>query len=41
MIDGLILPPGAGQRIPGTGMTVKVGADRSRSWSMFEAVRAV
>lgn len=37
MTDGLILPRGAGQRIPGTGMTLKVGADRSKNWSMFEA----
>ena len=37
MTDGLILPPGAGKRIPGSGLTLKVGADRSRSWSMFEA----
>src|SRR6266446_9325243 len=37
MTDGLILLPGAGHRIEGAGMTLKVGADRSRSWSMFEA----
>src|SRR5437762_14188940 len=37
MTDGLILPPGAGKRIPGSGLTLKVGADRSRNWSMFEA----
>jgi quercetin dioxygenase-like cupin family protein len=37
MTDGLVLPPGAGQRVQGAGMTLKVGADRSRSWSMFEA----
>src|SRR5258707_13810279 len=36
MTDGLILLPGAGHRIEGAGMTLKVGADRSRSWSMFE-----
>src|SRR5262245_45280690 len=37
MTDGLVLPPGAGQRIQSAGMTLKVGADRSKSWSMFEA----
>jgi mannose-6-phosphate isomerase-like protein (cupin superfamily) len=37
MTDGLVLPPGGGQRIQGAGMTLKVGADRSRNWSMFEA----
>ena len=37
MTDGLVLPPGGGQQIPGAGMTLKVGAGRSRSWSMFEA----
>ena len=36
MTDGLILLP-RGHRIEGAGMTLKVGADRSRSWSMFEA----
>lgn len=36
MTDGLVLPPGGGRRLQG-GMTLKVGADRSRSWSMFEA----
>jgi mannose-6-phosphate isomerase-like protein (cupin superfamily) len=37
MTDGLVLPPGGGRRIGGAGMTLKVGADRSGSWSMFEA----
>lgn len=37
MTDGLVLPPGGGQQIQGAGMTLKVGADRSRRWSMFEA----
>jgi quercetin dioxygenase-like cupin family protein len=36
MTDGLVLPPGAGHRIQGTGMTLKVGAGRSEVWSMFE-----
>lgn len=37
MTDGLILPPGAGRSIPGAGMTLKVGAERSSAWSVFEA----
>jgi mannose-6-phosphate isomerase-like protein (cupin superfamily) len=37
MTDGLVLPPGAGNAIQGAGMVLKVGAERSRSWSMFEA----
>lgn len=37
MTDGLVLPPGAGHRIQGAGMTLKVGAERSRNWSVFEA----
>jgi oxalate decarboxylase/phosphoglucose isomerase-like protein (cupin superfamily) len=35
MTDGLLLPPGGGHRIQT--MTLKVGADRSRNWSAFEA----
>jgi oxalate decarboxylase/phosphoglucose isomerase-like protein (cupin superfamily) len=35
MTDGLLLPPGGGQRIQT--MTLKVGAERSKAWSMFEA----
>lgn len=35
--EGLVLPPGAGHRIGGSGMTLKVGAERSRLWSTFEA----
>jgi oxalate decarboxylase/phosphoglucose isomerase-like protein (cupin superfamily) len=35
MADGLILAPGAGGRIQT--MTVKVGAERSSAWSVFEA----
>lgn len=37
MTDGLLLPPGAGRAVPGAGMTLKVGADRSTAWSAFEA----
>ena len=37
MADGLVLPPGAGQRINGGGMTLKVGAGQSKAWSVFEA----
>jgi oxalate decarboxylase/phosphoglucose isomerase-like protein (cupin superfamily) len=35
--DGLVLPPGTGRRIQTAGMTLKVGAGQSESWSMFEA----
>lgn len=35
MTDGLLLPPRAGRRIQT--MTLKVGADRSKVWSTFEA----
>ena len=37
MTDGLVLAPGAGRRIQGAGMTLKVGADQTPTWSMFEA----
>ena len=37
MADGFVLPPGAGHRIRGAGMTLKVGAEQSGSWSAFEA----
>jgi mannose-6-phosphate isomerase-like protein (cupin superfamily) len=37
MTDGLVLHPGEGQLIGGAGMTLKVGAGQSRSWSVFEA----
>ncbi len=37
MTDGLVLPPGAGSRIEGAGMTLKVGAGQSKNWSLFEA----
>jgi len=36
MTDGVVLPPGGGRRIQSAGMTLKVGAERSRNWSMFE-----
>jgi quercetin dioxygenase-like cupin family protein len=37
MTDGLMLAPGAGTRLANAGMTLKVGAERSKAWSMFEA----
>ncbi len=37
MADGFVLPPGAGHRIQGAGMTLKVGAEQSGRWSAFEA----
>jgi oxalate decarboxylase/phosphoglucose isomerase-like protein (cupin superfamily) len=37
MADGCVLPPGAGHRIRGAGMTLKVGAEQSGRWSAFEA----
>jgi oxalate decarboxylase/phosphoglucose isomerase-like protein (cupin superfamily) len=37
MTDGLVLPPGAGRRIEGGGMILKVGAGQSGAWSAFEA----
>jgi quercetin dioxygenase-like cupin family protein len=37
MADGFVLPPGAGHRIRGAGMTLKVGAEQSGRWSAFEA----
>ena len=35
MTDGLLIPPGGGRRIQT--MTLKVGAERSKNWSAFEA----
>jgi mannose-6-phosphate isomerase-like protein (cupin superfamily) len=35
--DGQVLAPGAGQLIPAAGMTLKIGADQSARWSVFEA----
>ena len=37
MTDGLLLRAGAGRRIQGASMTLKVGAGQSRAWSAFEA----
>jgi mannose-6-phosphate isomerase-like protein (cupin superfamily) len=37
MTDGLMLSPGAGRMVQGAGMTLKVGADQSTAWSVFEA----
>ena len=37
MTDGFVLPAGAGHRIRGAGMTLKVGAGQSGKWSAFEA----
>lgn len=37
MTDGLVLPPKAGRKIAAGDMTLKVGAEQSRNWSMFEA----
>jgi oxalate decarboxylase/phosphoglucose isomerase-like protein (cupin superfamily) len=37
MADGFVLPPGAGRRISGAGMTLKVGSEQSAKWSAFEA----
>jgi uncharacterized RmlC-like cupin family protein len=39
-VSGLVLPPGAGSPIGSSGMTVKLGAEESRLWSVFEAVVA-
>ncbi|MFC7258664.1 cupin domain-containing protein [Streptomyces lutosisoli] len=37
MTDGLVLPPGSGRRMGTSGMTLKVGAEHSAPWSVFEA----
>src|SRR6266516_5470865 len=37
MTDGLVLQPGAGRRIQGASMTLKVGAGQSAAWSAFDA----
>lgn len=39
-MSGLVMPPGAGASIAASGMTVKVGAEQSAPWSVFEAVVA-
>jgi mannose-6-phosphate isomerase-like protein (cupin superfamily) len=35
--DGQVLSAGEGRKIRTSGMTLKLGADRSKKWSMFEA----
>ncbi len=37
MTDGLVLSPGTGQLIRSAGVTLKVGAEQSRIWSVLEA----
>jgi uncharacterized RmlC-like cupin family protein len=37
MTDGLVLPPGSGRPLGASGMTLKVGAERTVRWSVFEA----
>ncbi|MGH3411438.1 MAG: cupin domain-containing protein [Streptosporangiaceae bacterium] len=37
MTDGMVLAPGASPRIGGAGMTLKIGAEQTPAWSMFEA----
>lgn len=37
MTDGLTLPPGVGEPVGSSGMTLKVGAGQSERWSVFEA----
>jgi mannose-6-phosphate isomerase-like protein (cupin superfamily) len=37
MTDGFVLAPGAGHEIQGAGVTLKLGDDHSRFWSVFEA----
>lgn len=37
MTDGLVLSPGTGDPIRGAGMTLKIGAEQSARWSLFEA----
>jgi quercetin dioxygenase-like cupin family protein len=36
MTEGMIVPAGAGAAIGSSGMTLKVGAEQSARWSMFE-----
>ncbi|MER7172921.1 cupin domain-containing protein [Streptomyces mesophilus] len=38
MTDGLVLEPGTGQLIGNSGMKLKIGAEQSPRWSVFEAV---
>jgi mannose-6-phosphate isomerase-like protein (cupin superfamily) len=37
MTDGFVAPPGTGRPIQSSGMTLKVGAEQSHVWSLFEA----
>lgn len=37
MSEGMIMPAGTGRAIGRSGMTLKVGAEQSTRWSMFEA----
>ncbi|WP_027344859.1 cupin domain-containing protein [Hamadaea tsunoensis] len=37
-MTGLLLPPGSGRPIGGSGMTLKVGAEHTPAWSVFETV---
>lgn len=36
MTDGLLMPPGSGDRIQSASMTLKVGKDQAENWSVFE-----
>ncbi len=36
MTDGLVLSAGEGRKIRGSGVTLMLGADRSKKWSVFE-----
>jgi len=36
MTDGMVLRPSDGRRIEGSGMIVKIGAEKSQHWSVFE-----
>lgn len=38
MSDGVIVPAGAGEPIPGASMTLKLGAGQTPLWSVFEAI---
>ncbi|HXY47477.1 MAG TPA: cupin domain-containing protein [Thermoplasmata archaeon] len=40
MSDGIVVSPGAGHQIQGSGMVLKVGAERTQRWSVFEALVA-
>ena len=38
MTEGMTLLPGTGQPIPAAGMTLKVGAAQTPTWSAFETI---